>query len=102
MGKLKANQSKDQYELVEKAEGKWCCIYTTGELRDLYDFRKADTYELKTFKTKEEAIEFAKVKIDEISDVYGHNYIEIYDPEGEKIISAFSLSNLKKKLEQDK
>ena len=99
--RLTANQSRCFYDLIEKVEkkGKWACIYTTGELRDLYDFaRRTDVYELKTFETKNEAIEFAKVKIDEISDVYGHNTIVICNPEGEEVISAFSLANLNTKL----
>lgn len=91
MGRLKANQSKHFYDLVEKAEGKWACIYTTGELRDLYDFEEeTDTYELETFKTKKEAYEFAKWKLEEISDVYGHNRVAIYNPEGEEELYAYS------------
>ena len=93
MSRLKANQSKDFYDLVEKVEkkGKWACIYTTGELRDLYDFaRRTDTYELKTFETRKEAYEFAKVKLEEISDVYGHNHVTICDPEGDEVLTAYS------------
>ena len=91
MGRLKANQSKHFYDLVDKAEGKWACIYTTGELRDLYDFaEQTDTYELKTFNTRKEAYEFAKWKLEEISDVYGHNCVTICDPEGDEELYAYS------------
>ena len=94
MSRLKKNQSKYFYDLVAKAEGKWACIYTTGELRDLYDFaEKTDTYELETFKTKKEAYEFAKAKLKEISDVYGHNCVTICDPEGDEVLTAYSESN---------
>ena len=91
MSKLKKNQSKHFYDLVGKAKGKWACIYTTGELRDLYDFEEeTDTYELETFDTEKEVYDFAKAKITETSDVYGHNYVTIYDPEGDKVLTAYS------------
>ena len=69
-------------------EGKWTCVYTSGDNREI-PFEEED-YLVSTFDTEEEATAFAEEKIKETSDVYGHNFVSVFDPEGDEILTLNS------------
>ena len=80
----------DEGEYIDSLaiEGKWSCVYTDGNNREI-PFEE-DDYLVKTFDTKEEAEEFAHKTIKETADVYGHNFVSVFNPDQEEILTLNS------------
>ena len=76
--------SAGEYPSDLAVEGKWTCVYTTGDDREI-PFAEDTECLVSTFDSEKEVREFAKEKIKEISDVYGHNYVIICDPDCEEV-----------------
>lgn len=75
---------KGEYINDLAVNGKWTCVYTSGEDREI-PFPKNPKYFIEIFNSEQEAKEFAKAKIKITADVYGYNFVNIFNPDCEEV-----------------